>query len=100
MAETDQMIIPDAARRDRESFEILRVWVANQGQHVSLKTGIWDDPFAWGIILADLARHVANAYSETDGLDPSRTLERILAGLNAELDRPTDQPSGGLVNKQ
>jgi hypothetical protein len=48
---------PPAASRDKASFELLRVWVAEQGQHVSLRSGAWEDPFAWGIVLADLARH-------------------------------------------
>ncbi len=94
MAESDELIVPDAARRDSDSFEVLRVWVANQGQHVSLRTGVWSDPAAWGIMLADLARHVANAYEKELGLDQLTTLSRIKAGLDAEFSSPTDTPSG------
>ncbi len=53
------LTIPEEAQKDKASFEVLRVWIANQAQHVSIRSGAWEDPFAWGIVLADLARHVA-----------------------------------------
>ncbi len=62
MSENDQLLIPSTAETDPDSFEVLRVWVANKAQHVSLRVGIWDDPMAWGIMLADLAGHIANSY--------------------------------------
>jgi hypothetical protein len=94
MADSDQLIIPDAARKDTKSFELLRVWVANKGQHVSLRSGVWNNPAAWGIMLADLAKHVANAYHQDAGLDRLKTLQQIKAALDAELASPTDEPSG------
>jgi hypothetical protein len=59
MAQNDQLLIPEAAKRDQKSFELIRVWVAENSQHVSLRAGVWKDP-AWGIMLADLARHIAS----------------------------------------
>ena len=97
MAGTDQLIIPDAAKQDPGSFEILRIWVANHGQHVSLRTGVWNDPAAWGILLADLAKHVVNSYQESAGLDKAKVLARIKTALDAELASPTDDPSGEIV---
>ena len=55
--------IPPVAQRDKASFEVMRVWIAEQGQHVSIRSGAWEDPFAWGIVLADLARHIVHAES-------------------------------------
>lgn len=98
MASTDQLVIPDAAKDDSHSFELLRVWVANKGQHVSLRAGVWNDPAAWGIMLADLARHVANAYQQDAGLDHSKTLRRIKNALDVELASPTDEPSGQVTD--
>ena len=66
MAENDQLIVPGAAKADAQSFELLRVWVANKGQHVSLRGGVWNDPAAWGLMLADLARHIVNSYGKND----------------------------------
>jgi hypothetical protein len=58
-----ELKIPDAAKADPQAREILRIWLAGGGQHVSFKTGVWDDPAAWGLMPADLARHVANSYT-------------------------------------
>lgn len=86
--------IPPVAAADPEAREIGRVWVSDGSQQVSLRVGIWEDPFAWGIFLVDLAKHVANAYHQTDGLDLDETLARIRGGFEAEWDSPTDQPTG------
>lgn len=87
--------IPAAAKRDKASFEVLRVWIAEQGQHVSIRSGAWEDPFAWGIVLADLARHVALAHKiQKDDTDEEAFLERLLEGFHAEIDNPTDEPEG------
>jgi hypothetical protein len=94
MARAKELLIPAAALEDPEVFEVLRVWVAKQGQHVSLDPGIWDDPFVWGMVLADLAGHIANAYEQMAGLDRADVLKRIKAGLDAELASPTDVPRG------
>ena len=90
-------MIPDAAKVDPKSFELLRLWIANKEQHVSIDVGVWKDPFAWGIVLADLARHVANAYQQTQGFDRLETLQRIKLGLERELISPTDEASGEIV---
>jgi Domain of unknown function (DUF5076) len=97
MSTTRQLGIPDAALRDEKSYEIARVWVAEKAEHVSLLIGTWDDPVAWGIVLADLARHVANGYEQDKGPDRSETLQRIRVAMTAELDDPTDNPTGNLL---
>ena len=87
--------IPPAAARDKASFEVLRVWIAEQGQHVSIRSGAWEDPFAWGIVLADLARHIAHAHQlQNEDTDTDAFLQRLLEGFQAEIDNPTDEPEG------
>ena len=89
------LAIPTAAERDRSSFEVLRVWIAEAGQHVTIHSGAWEDPFAWGIVLADLARHVALAHSlQSPAVDKEAFLNRMLEGFQAEIDDPTDEPEG------
>ncbi len=89
------LTIPPAAQRDKTSFEVLRVWIAERGQHVSISSGAWEDPFAWGIVLADLARHIALAQKlQRDDTDEEAFLERLLEGFRAEIDNPTDEPEG------
>jgi hypothetical protein len=87
--------IPPVAQRDKASFEVMRVWIAEQGQHVSIRSGAWEDPFAWGIVLADLARHIALAHQlQNEGTDTDAFLARLLEGFQAEIDNPTDEPEG------
>ena len=89
---------PPAAVRDKASFELLRVWVAEQGQHVSLRSGTWEDPFAWGIVLADLARHIVNAEAlHRKDIDRDAYLERMLEGFHAEIESPTDEAEGEIM---
>jgi Domain of unknown function (DUF5076) len=89
------LAIPEVAQRDKASFEVLRVWIAEQGQHVSIRSGAWEDPFAWGIVLADLARHIALAHElQNEAVDPEAFLNRLLEGFQAEIDNPTDEPEG------
>ena len=91
--------IPSVAQRDKASFEVLRVWIAEQGQHVSIRSGAWDDPFAWGIVLADLARHIALAHEMQDEkIEKEAFLERLLEGFSAEIDSPTDEPEGEVTH--
>jgi hypothetical protein len=98
MSQHDNLPVPEAAARDINSFEILRLWVAAGDQHVNLRSGVWEDPFIWGMMLADLARHIVNALEQDIGNAPSDTLQRIRAGFDAELDSPTDRPSAKPVS--
>ena len=98
MAIGKSLELPPAAARDKAAFELLRVWVAEQGQHVSLRSGAWEDPFAWGIVLADLARHIVTAEAlHRSDVDKHAFLERILEGFHAEIESPTDEPEGVMV---
>src|SRR3954453_23272314 len=95
MASTKYLDLPPAASRDKASFEVLRVWIAEQGQHVSIRPGPWEDPFAWGIVLADLARHIAHAHGlQHPHTDEEAFVERLLGGFHAEIENPTDEPEG------
>ncbi len=98
MASQKYLDPPPAAVRDKAAFELLRVWVAEQGQHVSLRSGAWEDPFAWGIVLADLARHIVNAESmQRKDFDEEAFLDRMLEGFRAEIESPTDEPEGEIT---
>lgn len=98
MGSNKYLAAPPAAARDAASFELLRVWIAEQGQHVSLRSGVWEDAFAWGIVLADLARHIVHAESlARKGLDEDAYLKRMLEGFQAEIESPTDKAEGELT---
>jgi Domain of unknown function (DUF5076) len=94
MAQSDQLRVPESAKTDAKSFELLRVWVAHHDQHISLRVGVWEDPTAWGVMLADLARHIANAFEQTENRDPLEVLERIKAGFDSEIQSSSDPVHG------
>jgi hypothetical protein len=94
---SNELQIPPAAASEREAFEILRIWVGGGQQHVSVNPRVWDDPAAWGMMLVDLARHIAGAYQQIDRMKSAAALERIKLGFDAEWNSPTDNPSGSLL---
>ena len=94
MAQSDQLRVPDPVRTDPKSFELLRVWVAHQDQHISLRAGVWEDPSAWGMMLADLARHIANSFETYENRNAVEVLKSIRAGFEAEIQAPIDPVRG------
>jgi uncharacterized protein DUF5076 len=60
---------------------------------------VWPDPAAWGIVLAELACHVALAYHQREDHAIEDVLERVLAGFRSELESPTEQEDRGIVNE-
>jgi uncharacterized membrane protein len=96
MERNPDLPIPAAVQQDGKSVELARIWAAGGKQYVSLATGVWSDPAAWGIMLADLARHIADAYWQAESRDPTDVLARIKQGFDAEWGEPTDRPDGEL----
>jgi len=87
-------IPPVAIKHPDSSFEIIRVWAATGEQHVSLRTELQGGPEDWGYLLAQLARHMANAYHLEGKLDLSEALARIKTGLDREWERPSGHVKG------
>jgi hypothetical protein len=88
--------IPPDVEVDTNAVELVRVWAAHGRQHVSLATNIWTDPAAWGIMLVDLAKHIALAYEQSTAMHSADALRRIKEGFDAEWEVTTDRPSGKL----
>ena len=90
----NELPAPRAVANDPKAFEIARLWVvAGGGQHVSLTTNIVGDSKAWGIMLVNLAKHVANAYHQARGIDAAQTLNGIKAAFDAEWAKPSTNPA-------
>ena len=68
---------------------MLRAAIVDGGLHVSLRRA-FDDPEAWGMLIADVTRHVARIYASEDKFREDETIERIRAIYEAEMDAPTD----------
>ena len=91
------LAVPAEVESDLKAKEVLRAWVANGGLVCSLRPETWNDASSWGIVLADVARHIANAVKYLNGDDPVVTASRIRAVFNSELADPTDKPTGGFA---
>ena len=86
--------IPPIAEASEDSVELLRLWaVRGAGQQIILRHSAWKDPAAWGLVLLDIARHVARAHAQ-EGKNEEEVFQLILAGFRAELESSTDTPSG------
>lgn len=84
------------------SVEMIRVWLANEQQHIVLNIGFWEDRgiderSAWGIVLADMICHIANAHKVEYGHDPMETVGIIRRVFEAEMDNPTSERIGEFV---
>jgi hypothetical protein len=87
MGQEKQLAIPKVAAVDGASFELLRVWVAKQAQQITLRPGVWEDPSAWGVFLADLARSIVKIHAEQDeDLDAEAFLAALLEGFDTEIE--------------
>ena len=92
--------MPPAAVQDGNSRELVRAWVANQGLHCSLDVGAWDkdEGIGWGILISDIARHVADALERTKGKDKAEFLRDVRRVFNDELDAPSAETQGSFVS--
>ena len=91
MSDLEELPIPRAVVAANKKAEMARIWLADGSQIVTLSPRLWEDPGAWGIMLIDLARHVARAYEEK-GLDATVALGRIKEAMDAEWSSATDWP--------
>ncbi len=101
----NQRPIPEAALRDESAVEMLRVWIAEGGLHCSMKVGMYRETMnvseekAWGTILADVARHVADALKSGYSTNAAESLNKIRDSFMKELGAPTSEVKGGFVEK-
>jgi hypothetical protein len=75
-----------------DAYEVLRVWAGNNLPQQCVLQTPWQDPFAWGLLLVDVARHAARAYANGGTFSEQQALERIKQGFEAEWSSATDEP--------
>jgi hypothetical protein len=93
------LTLPPAAQRDPDAIQMLSAWVAEQSLHCTLNVGMWqasgrNELRAWGILLADVVRHIANAHQAEFGRAPEETIAEVFASLERELEGPTSKATG------
>jgi hypothetical protein len=90
MSEGNYLDPPAPVLVDAKATEVLRVWAGTDRLLLTLRTS-WSDPAAWGIVLADIARHVANAY-ESEGYGRAEQVEaRVRQAFLAEWEEQTSE---------
>ena len=62
MATFDALHVPPTAL-EHGGVEVLRAAIVEGGLHVSLRRA-FDDPQAWGMLIADVARHAARIFAK------------------------------------
>jgi hypothetical protein len=86
---------PDAL--EKGGVEILRASVVDGAVSVALRRA-FEDPFTWGVLLVDLARHAARIYAMETDISEEEAMVEISAGIQAELDDPSDPGSTQAIN--
>lgn len=84
----DALQIPPSAL-ERGGIEVLRAAVVDGDLHVSLRRA-FDGPDPWGMLLADVTRHIARIYATESTFTQHQVIQRIRAIYEAEMDNPTD----------
>jgi hypothetical protein len=74
---------------ERGGIEVLRAVIVDGELHVALRRA-FDEPDPWGMLLADVTRHVARVYATESALTQDQVIERVRAIYEAEMDNPTD----------
>lgn len=86
---------PDAL--EKGGVEILRASVVEGAVSIALRRA-FDDPFTWGVLLVDLARHASRVYAMETDLSEDEAFSAIIAGIQAELDDPSNPGATQAIN--
>ena len=82
---------------EKGGIEILRASVVDGAVSVALRRS-FDDPFTWGVLFVDLARHAARVYAKETDISEEQALEAIASGFRAELEDPSEPGSTQAMN--
>jgi hypothetical protein len=93
-ASYDALQIPPGANQ-KGGIEVLRAGVVDGGLHVTLRA--FNDPKAWGILLADVARQVARVYAQEGDEAEDNVVERIRDAFASEIDAPANSGTIGPI---
>ena len=84
----EPLLIPPGAKKFG-GIEVLRAGVAEQNLTMSIRRA-FEDPAAWGVLLATAGRQVARIYATETGLKEDEVCARILASFQAEMSSTED----------
>jgi hypothetical protein len=76
-----QLHMPDDVEKAAEAIEVVRGWVIDKHLQCSISASVFADHAQWGILLADLAQHIAGAMHEVHKVDQQETLQKIVTAF-------------------
>ena len=99
-----ELAIPPKCDGEEDAYEVIRFWVKDGVQHISLKVGHFDpqdETRVWGCMLADIAMHAVNGMVQDRPEIGSKDI--VLAEIEVGYsDRLTAYPeiSGSIIRKK
>lgn len=84
----DALHVPPSAL-EHGGVEVLRAVIVDGELHLSLRPA-FEEPEPWGMLIADLTRHIARIYATESNLTQDQVVERVRAIYDSEMERPTD----------
>jgi|SRR6185369_2706485 hypothetical protein len=97
----NELAPPPKTKDNPEAIELVRAWIVDNGLQCSLNIGGFgeNELTTWGILLSDVARHVANAHQQLNGSNAAENLKTIAEHFNVEIKTPTAPASGEISEK-
>jgi hypothetical protein len=87
-AKVEELKLPPPAL-EQGGYEVLRAVICEGNLHVALQRA-FDEPEVWGVLLADIARHVGRIYAAETSMREDQVVDKVWAMFEAEMERPTD----------
>ncbi len=102
----NELPIPEGILDDDNATEMMRVWIGNKDIQVSMLLGMWeeasnhdiDEREAWGELLADLIRHIANGLTQSHDYNINASERRIANALLTHLGYGANTIQGNIAD--
>ena len=91
---------PPECSGDSAAKEVLRAWIVKNGLSVSLSPLSFESPAVWGMLLVDVARHVARSYEQEGEGSYDDVMRQIRYLFDHEWDVPTDLGTTNELKRQ
>ena len=85
-----ELLPPLQAAQRSDAAEVLRAWIVGNGLQVTLAPMAFGGPSSWGLLLVDVARHVARACEQEGHGSYVNNLDGIRKMIEDEFEHPTD----------
>ena len=92
----EPLAVPPGAL-EQGGYEVLRAVIVDGNLQVALRRA-FDEPEVWGVLLADVARHIGRIYARETSMREEQVVEKVWAMFEAEMERPSDIGETSMVS--